>query len=66
MVSPNEDVFGCRWLLRPPVCFSCHGEVDAQSILSEGRLENMHDVIEVSGDRLKMKYGPADLIIVPR
>lgn len=39
---------------------------DALWIVSEGRQENMHNVIEVDGDRLRMLYRPDDLVIVPR
>ncbi|HUV31249.1 MAG TPA: hypothetical protein VMY05_09200 [Acidobacteriota bacterium] len=35
-------------------------------IISEARLGNMHDIVEVRGDRIRMKYDPDDLIVVPR
>lgn len=35
-------------------------------IISEGTLGNLHDVLEIAGNQLAMKYWPEDLVIVPR
>lgn len=35
-------------------------------IISRGEFGNMHDIIEVTGNAIKMVFGPEDVVIVPR
>ena len=35
-------------------------------IISEGHLGNLHDVIDVSGNQIRMVCWPEDIVIVPR
>jgi endonuclease YncB( thermonuclease family) len=39
---------------------------DALWIVSSAELGNLHDVVEVSGNKVSMNHAPEDLIIVPR
>lgn len=39
---------------------------DELRVLSKGELAKLHDVVEVKGSQLRMRFPPADLIIVPR
>jgi hypothetical protein len=41
------------------------GKDDELWIISMGELGNMHDIIEIQGNKMLMKYRPGDLIIVP-
>lgn len=41
------------------------GNDDQVWIVSRAELGNLHDVFEVRGDKVRMKYGPGDLIAVP-
>lgn len=35
-------------------------------IISRGEFGNMHDIVEVTGNAIKMVFGPEDVVIVPR
>ena len=35
-------------------------------IISEGHLGDLHDLIDVVGNRISMRYWPEDVVIVPR
>ncbi|MCZ6691296.1 MAG: hypothetical protein O7H41_17045 [Planctomycetota bacterium] len=48
------------WLRADP------GRNDTLWIIPKGELASMHDVISVSGNRLRMNYWPEELVIVPR
>lgn len=48
------------WLRNEP------GKDDVLWIISRGELGNMHDIFEVTGNKIKMTLSPEDLIIVPR
>jgi endonuclease YncB( thermonuclease family) len=54
-----EDFDG--WLRADP-----HGRDDQIWIIPQAHLGNIHDIVEVSGDNIKMLYRPKELIIVPR
>ena len=41
------------------------GKDDDLWIISRGELANVHDVISVSGDEIRMLYGPDDIVTVP-
>lgn len=45
---------------------SSHSRDDELWIISRGESANLHDVVEVHGNRINMLYWPEDLVIIPR